>query len=125
MTVVYDAGVLIAADRNDRATWADHRVRLESGMIPMTTAPVVAQASRSARQVPLQRFLSGCQVVEFTADDAHNVGALLAASGTSDVVDGHVVSVAVSLTATVLTSAPGDIGRLMDATPNPVPVVSI
>ena len=26
--VVYDAGVLIAADRNVRAIWADHRIRL-------------------------------------------------------------------------------------------------
>ncbi|MEA2501904.1 MAG: hypothetical protein QOD01_2015, partial [Actinomycetota bacterium] len=47
MSVVYDAGVLVAADRNDRTVWADHRARLELGTVPLTTAPVVAQVSRS------------------------------------------------------------------------------
>ena len=40
MTVVYDAGGLIAADRSDREVWADHRARLELGLVPITTAPV-------------------------------------------------------------------------------------
>ena len=30
--VVYDAGALIAAERNDRRFWAEHRVRLELGI---------------------------------------------------------------------------------------------
>lgn len=94
MSVVYDAGVLIAADRNDRDTWADHRVRLELGLAPITTAPVVARTSRSPRQVQLRRFLRGCRIEAFTSDHAHGVGALLGTSGTSDVVDAHVVLVA-------------------------------
>ena len=57
---LYDAGVLVAADRNDRRAWADHRARLEAGLVPQTTAPVVAQVSRSSRQAPLRRFLQGC-----------------------------------------------------------------
>jgi hypothetical protein len=40
--VVYDTGALIAAERNDRAFWADHRIRLEQGTVPVTPAPVVA-----------------------------------------------------------------------------------
>lgn len=31
--VVYDAGVLIAADGNDRRRWAEHRVLLEAGFL--------------------------------------------------------------------------------------------
>jgi hypothetical protein len=31
-TVVYDAGVLVAADENERRAWAEHKVRLELGM---------------------------------------------------------------------------------------------
>ena len=54
--VVYDAGVLIAADRNDRAVWADHRIRLEAGIIPVVPAPVIAQVSRSPAQVQLRRL---------------------------------------------------------------------
>ena len=47
MSVVYDAGVLVAAERGDRKVWADHRVRLEIGALPVTTAPVIAQVTRS------------------------------------------------------------------------------
>jgi hypothetical protein len=49
--IIYVAGALVAAERNDRRVWADHRVRLELGLVPITTAPVVGQVSRSPRQV--------------------------------------------------------------------------
>lgn len=68
--VIYDAGVLIAAERNDRTLWADHRVRLEQGMIPIAPAAVIAQVSRSARQAQLRRLLRGCDVVELDEDTA-------------------------------------------------------
>ncbi len=109
MSVVYDAAVLVAVERNDRDTWADHLVRLQMGELPRTTAPVVAQVSRSSRQVPLRRFLRGCETVPFSRDEAHEVGALLGRSGTSDVVDAHLVLVAAKTTSTVLT---GDIDDL-------------
>ena len=51
MTVVYDAGALVAAERSNRQLWADHRARLELGRVPLITAPAVAQLSRSAQQV--------------------------------------------------------------------------
>ena len=51
--VVYDAGALVAADRSERSFWADHKARLEMGMVPIVPAPVVAQVSRSARQAQL------------------------------------------------------------------------
>ena len=114
MTVVYDAGVLIGADRNDRNIWADHRARLERGLIPITTAPVVAQVSRSARQVPLRLFLRGCRVEPFSGDQAHGVGALLAKTKTADVVDAHVAIVASSFQAEILTSDPSDLKPLAD-----------
>lgn len=112
MTTVYDAGALIAADRNDREIWADHRARLEAGVVPMTTAPVVAQVSRSPRQVSLRRFLRGCQVLAFDSGQAHAVGDLLAASATSDVVDAHIALVAARTRAVVITSDPDDLAAL-------------
>jgi hypothetical protein len=112
MTTVYDTGVLIAADRNDRQIWADHRARLEAGVVPVTTAPVVAQASRTPRQVQLRRFLRGCDIVAFEAAQAHVVGALLAKSATSDIVDAHVVVTAALTSAVVITSDPGDLRTL-------------
>ena len=66
MSVVYDAGLLVAAERNDREVWADHRARLEVGVVPVTTALVVAHVSRSPRQVQLRRFLRGCDLGGFT-----------------------------------------------------------
>ena len=76
MTAVYAAGALIAADRSDRQVWADHRARLEIGVAPVTTAPVVAQVSRSGRQAQLRRFLRGCEIVPLAATEAHEIGAL-------------------------------------------------
>lgn len=112
MTTLYDTGVLIAADRDDRKVWADHRARLEAGLVPFTTAPVSAQASRSARQAQLRRFLRGCDVMAFAPDQAHAVGALLGRSGTTDVVDAHVAVTAEQLRAVVITSDPADLGAL-------------
>lgn len=122
MTVVYDAGGLIAADRSDRATWADHRARLELGVVPATTAPVVAQVSRSSRQVQLRRFLRGCEIVPFADGDAHDVGALAGKARTSDVVDVHVVVVADRRGYGVVTSDEGDLRPIIGALGRPVPV---
>jgi predicted nucleic acid-binding protein len=112
MTTVYDTGVLIAAERDNRHIWADHRARLEAGVVPVTTAPVVAQASRSSRQVQLRRFLRGCDIVAFEAIQAHPVGALLAKSATSDIVDAHVAVTASLTSAVVITSDPEDLRAL-------------
>jgi hypothetical protein len=125
VSFVYDAGVLIAAERNDRSVWAEHTVRLQRGRVPVTTAPVVAQVSRSPRQVQLHRFLRGCDVVPFTAEQAHEVGALLTAAGTTDVVDGHLMIVACGLAAIVLTADPDDLTRLASCLDEPVTVQAV
>lgn len=125
MTFVYDAAVFIAAERHDRAVWADHRVRLELGIVPMTTAPVVAQVSRSGRQAQVRRFLRGCDVVAFTAAQAHAVGALLGAAGAADVVDAHLVLVAGASGADVLTSDEDDLTPLAAGLSSPVRIVAV
>jgi hypothetical protein len=122
VSVVYDAGALIAAERNDRVLWADHRARLEAGHVPLVTAPVVAQVSRSSHQVQLRRFLRGCDMAPFAAIEAHEVGGQLARAGTTDVIDAHVVLVASGREYTVLTSDPADLGRLSQHLPGPVDV---
>jgi hypothetical protein len=122
MNVVYDAGVFIAADRNDREVWADHRARLELGVVLLTTAPVVAQVSRSARQAQLRRLLRGCEVAAFAPGDAHEVGALLDRAGSADVVDAHLVVVAARCRATAVTADAGDLRRLSDSLAEPIAV---
>jgi hypothetical protein len=73
-TFVYDAGVLVAADRNERRAWAEHKARLEFGVIPLVPAPVVVQVSRSGQQAQLRRFLTGCVVVPLGESEAHEAG---------------------------------------------------
>ncbi|MGA2600659.1 MAG: PIN domain-containing protein [Bryobacteraceae bacterium] len=123
--VVYDAAVLVAADRNDRRTWAEHKARLELGVIPAVPAPVVAQVSRSPRQAQLRRFLTGCAVVPLDESEAHEAGRLLGKSGTADVIDAVVVTIALRQHATILTSDPGDIKRLVVASGRKVHVVAV
>lgn len=125
MSVIYDAGVLIGADRNDRRIWADHRARLDLGVVPATTAPIVAQVSRSPGQAQLRRFLRGCEVTAFSPDIAHEVGSLLARTGLSDVVDAHVVITASHSSSVVVTSDLDDLRTLSGALPTPVRVLPI
>jgi predicted nucleic acid-binding protein len=113
--VVYDAGALVAAERNDRRLWADHRVRLEAGMVPIVPAPVVAQVSRSNRQMQLRRLLQGCEVLALDEPMAHAAGQLLGRSGTADIVDATVVTVAIVEQAEIVTGDRDDISRLANA----------
>jgi len=113
--VVYDAGVLVAADRNVREVWADHRIRLEAGIIPVVPAPVVAQVSRSPAQVQLRRLLRGCEIVPLTEQKAHAAGELMGRAATRDVVDAVVAQTAADLRADVVTGGRADILRLLQA----------
>jgi len=114
MAVVYDASALIAAERNDRRLWAEHRVRLENDIVPVAPTVVVAQVSRSPRQVQLRRLLRGCEVVALIEAIAHDAGSLLAASATSDVIDAVVVTEADHRSADIITSDRDDITHLLD-----------
>ena len=122
---VYDGAVLVAADRNERWAWAEHKARLELGVIPLVPAPVVAQVSRSPRQVQLRRFLTGCVVVPLGESEAHEAGRLLGIARTSDVVDAVVVTVAARNKAVILTSDMDDIRRLVVASGREVAIVAV
>lgn len=122
MNVLYDAGALVAAERSNRRAWADHRARLELGITPIVTAPVVAQVSRSGNQVQLRRLLRGCEIAPFSPEQAHDVGALLGTSRTKDVVDAHLAVVAAARNAVVITSDVKDIERLSSSLPEPLRV---
>ena len=122
---VYDAAVLVAADRNERRTWAEHKARLEFGAVPLVPAPVVAQVSRSSQQVQLRRFLAGCMVVPFGENDAHAAGRLLAKTRTADVVDAVIVIIALRNKAVILTGDQEDIERLVRASGHEAVVVTV
>jgi predicted nucleic acid-binding protein len=123
--VVYDAAVLVGADRNERRFWAEHKARLEFGITPLVPAPVLAQVSRSPKQAQLRRFLAGCEVVPMDQSDAHEAGALMGLTRTSDVVDATVVTVALRKKAAILTSDPDDLKRLLAASGRELPVFAV
>jgi predicted nucleic acid-binding protein len=123
--VVYDAGVLIAADRSDRRVWAEHRARLERGMRVLVPTPVVAQVSRSPRQAEMRRLLAGCEAVPLSEPIAHRAGALLGRSKTTDVVDASVVALAIEHAADIVTGDREDIDRLVAASGVRLAVVDV
>ncbi len=123
--VVYDDAVLVAADRNERRAWAEHKARLEFGIIPLVPAPVVAQVSRSPRQAQLRRFLTGCEVVPLGESEAHEAGRLLGLTKTADVVDAVVVTTALRQKAMILTGDRVDVERLVRASGREVAVITV
>jgi predicted nucleic acid-binding protein len=116
--VVFDTGALIAVERGDRAlTVLMAEARRTSATITVS-AGCVAQAWRSpARQARLAVMLRqrNVEIVALDDEDARRVGLLLAATGTSDVVDGHVALCAHRTRRPVVTSDPDDIRRLAPA----------
>lgn len=114
--VTFDAGGLIALDRHDRRIIALLARAAETNAEITVPASALAQAiRRPERQVRLARLIRqpGTTVRELDRVDATNVGRLLAASGTADVVDAHVVICARHADQVVITSDPDDL-RVLD-----------
>ena len=113
---VYDAGVLLAMDANDRRMWAIHHLAVEEGRRMLIPSVVVSQAWRDPRrQVQLGRFLHSCEIVPIGVELAKAAGLLCGKAGTRDVVDATVVTVALACGAIVFTSDPQDIAHLSAA----------
>lgn len=125
MTVVLDAGALIAIDRRDRAVGAMLRVAQQQQLPVRSSAGAVAQVWRDgARQANLTRVLSGVDVAALDLAAAKRIGPLLGATGTGDVVDGHVARL-VEPGDQLLTSDPRDMRRLLGERGRHVTVVSV
>lgn len=113
--ITLDAGALIGLDRNDRRMVALIARASELGAPILVPASALAQAiRRPERQARLSRLIRqpGTTVVPLDRVDGVRVGRLLAATGTSDVVDAHVVVCAQRTRTAVVTSDAGDISRL-------------
>lgn len=110
---VYDSGVLIGIDNNNRRMWTIHHLALEEGRRLLVPAPVVGQAWRDPRrQVQLGKFLYSCEVVPVGLELSKAAGVLCGKAGTADIVDALVVTIALAQGAIVFTSDPGDIAHL-------------
>ena len=113
--ITLDAAGLIALDRDDRRVVVLLARARETGARVTIPATALAQAiRRPERQVRLARLdrQPTTDVIALDRVDATSVGRLLAASGTSDIADAHVVICARRSGQRVVTSDPGDLRAL-------------
>jgi len=116
--VTMDAGGLMAVERNDRRVVVLLARARETGARVTVPSTALAQAIRQPeRQARLARLVrqQTTDVVALDRVDAINVGRLLAASATADIVDAHVVICARRSQQQVVTSDPDDL-RALDPT---------
>ncbi len=115
MSLVLDAGALLAIDRRDRQIGALLRVAQQERIAVRTSPAAVAQVwHHSARQAHLARVMAGVAAPPLDLGVGKRLGALLGTSRTSDVVDAHVASLTCA-GGWVLTSDPDDLRHLLDA----------
>ena len=113
--ITLDSGGLIALDRDDRCVLVLLARAKETGARVTVPATALAQAIRQPqRQARLARLVRQptTDVVALDRVDGTNVGRLLSASATADIVDAHVVISARRAGQQVVTSDPDDLRRL-------------
>ena len=93
MTLVLDAGALLAVERRDRAILALLKGERRDGREPLTHGGVVGQVWRggAGRQAPLATALAGVDVRALDDDLGRRAGVLLGRARASDVVDAALV----------------------------------
>jgi hypothetical protein len=114
--VTYDTGALIAADHNDRRTWALHAGFLAEETVPTVPTPVLAEGWRGgSHHASLARFLALCEVEPLTDVQAKAVGVLAGRAHHGDIVDVTVVEGAIRRRDAVVTSNPTHIEKIARA----------
>jgi hypothetical protein len=113
--VTYDAGALIAGERNSDPMWSLHRRTLARGEWPTVSAGVLGLVWRGGRQAQLSRILLGCNVEPLTEAEARAAGIALAKSESNDLIDAVVVVTALARDDLVVTSDPDDLTRIAAA----------
>jgi hypothetical protein len=117
MSLVFDAGALVAIERSDRETIALLKFELIAGRAPRTHGGVVAQVWRggSGRQANLARLLPAFEIVPIDDAFGRRIGNLLSRARKADVIDAAVVLLA-SDGDFILTSDPDDLSTLAKST---------
>lgn len=113
MTLILDSGALLALERNDRAVWRRYESARLSGFVPASHGGIIGQVWRDGgpRQSRLALALKGIKVRPLDGALGAQAGALLASTGTRDVIDAALVLLAEDGDE-IITSDPGDIGVL-------------
>ena len=116
MTIILDAGALIAVEGSDRELLAAIRDEVRGGCPPLTHGGVIGQVWRGGRdrQAVLAIVLAGVDVAPLDDRLGRRAGVLLGRTGTADVVDAALVLLA-SDGDEILTSDPDDLRVLAAA----------
>ena len=124
VTLVLDAGALVAVERGDRDTLALLKQELIARRVPLTHAGVVGQVwrGRAGRQALLAKLLPSVHVVALDDELGRRAGVLLGRAGRADVIDAALVLLA-SDGDWILTSDPHDLHALANAAAIHVDVV--
>jgi hypothetical protein len=126
MSLVLDAGALVALERNDRAMWVRLKAALVDGTEAVSHGGVIGQVWRSGgpRQALLARALASVDVRPLDEALGRAAGALLARTRGRDVVDAAVAALA-RPGDVILTSDPDDLEPLARATGNPIDLLAV
>jgi hypothetical protein len=92
MTIVLDAGALIAFDGDERPMWVRLKAAKSRGDVPVTHAGILGQAWRGGpRQARLSQALAGIDIRALGEDLGRAAGEFPGTAGQSDVIDAAVV----------------------------------
>ncbi len=124
MTLVLDAGALVALERNERSMWVRLKFSQLAGEPPVSHAGVVGQVWRGGpHQARLSQALGGIEIRPLDEGLGRSAGELLGKTSKSDVVDA-----AVALLANdgdeIVTSDRGDIQAMVEALGRHVELIS-
>jgi hypothetical protein len=116
MSLVLDAGALLALERNDRVMWRRFKSAMLSGIAPVTHGGVVGQVWRGKgpRQALLAAALAGVDVRSLDDALGRAAGELLAKARMTDVVGAALLLVAEEGDQ-IATSDPDDLEALAEA----------
>jgi len=126
MSIVLDSGALLAVEAGDRQRMARIKSEWLAGRVVVTHGGVIGQVWRGAgpRQALLSRALQFVETVALDEELGRRAGALLAESGTSDVIDAAVVLL-VGSGDEIHTSDPDDLEILARAAGADVEIVPV
>jgi hypothetical protein len=125
VTLLLDAGALLAIERADREVIAALKSELAAGRSPRTHGGVVGQVWRGgARQARLARVLPAVAVASLDDALGRRAGVLLGRARVADVVDAALVLLAADGDS-ILTSDPSDLARLVAAADLHVEIVRV
>ncbi|MCL2584577.1 MAG: hypothetical protein FWE35_19200 [Streptosporangiales bacterium] len=96
MTLILDSGALLALERGDKAMWARLKSAALSKSLPVSHGGVVGQVWRDGgpRQAQLAKAFKSVRIHALDDDLGLKAGALLAKTGTKDVIDAALVLLA-------------------------------